>query len=69
MSNVLNDKQDLLELAVDKAPLTHHTKLHLIYNESNFDAFTDFDPSKIYLVFTKINETQYLARIQSARSG
>jgi hypothetical protein len=43
------------------------SKLHIIYNESNYHDFATFDPSKIFIVVTKLNETQFLVEVQSSR--
>jgi hypothetical protein len=41
----------------------------VIYNESNHQNFTSLDTSKIFIVVTKLNETQYYIEIQSQRKG
>ena len=53
---MLNDSKDLLDLATS-SPAPIQNKLHIIYNESNYEDFSSCDPTKIYLVFTKLNET------------
>lgn len=42
----------------------HASKVCIIYNESNIDDFTKYDPQKIYLIFSKLNENSFLFKIQ-----
>jgi hypothetical protein len=39
----------------------------VIYNESNYQNFSKFDPSKIFIVVNKLNETQFFVEVQSSR--
>ncbi len=41
----------------------NQSKIHIIYNESNYHDFTIFDPTKIFIVVTKLNETQYFVEL------
>lgn len=41
--------------------------MYIIYNESNYQNFSIFDPTKIFIVVTKLNETQFFVDVQSSR--
>ena len=57
----MNDSLEVLDGVMGKYP---NNKIHIIYNESNYSDFTKFDKSKIFLVFSKLNENQYKFELQ-----
>lgn len=56
MSNILNESREVLDGIIGQQT---NDKVHIIFNESNYSDFTKYDRSKIFLVFSKLNETQY----------
>ena len=56
VSNVLNENREITDVLMSQKQFSND-KIHIIYNESNYQDFTKFDKSKIYLVFSKLNET------------
>ena len=61
MSNVLNESCEVLDGIIGQQT---NDKVHIIFNESNYSDFTKYDKSKIFLVFTKLNETLYKYEMQ-----
>lgn len=54
MSNVLNESRLTLDSIMADYP---NEKIQIIFNESNYSDFSKFDPTKLFLVFSKLNET------------
>ncbi len=60
VSNVLNESREVQDSMLP----SNSNKIHIIFNESNYSDFSKLDRTKIFLVFSKLNETQYIYNLQ-----
>eukprot|EP00347_Sterkiella_histriomuscorum_P001860 403370400 len=60
LSNVLNYDENF-----KKVQANNQAKVCIIYNESNIDDFTKFDPHKIYLIFSKPGHSRQQSQVQT----